>query len=192
MIANTGRHNRNSIRLKGFDYSQAGFYFVTICTQNRECLFGQIIEKRIVLADPGKMIDRWYHEIQNKFIEIQCDEYKIMPNHIHFIIHNKGNVGADQRVCPNDAQNNQFEGEHKGSPLHRIVQWFKTMTTNEYIRRIKQDGWGPIHGKLWQRSYFERIIRNEKELNRIREYVINQPHKMGRRYRKPSKLELIL
>ena len=63
------------------------------------------------------------------------------------------------------------------SSLPKIVQWFKTMTTNEYIRRIKQDGWKPFTGKLWQRNYYEHIIRNEIELKRIREYIINNPLK---------------
>ncbi|MGB9853103.1 MAG: transposase, partial [Candidatus Kapaibacteriota bacterium] len=62
-----------------------------------------------------------------------------------------------------------------GSPLHKIVQWFKTMTTNEYIRNVKNNGWEPFDKKLWQRNYYEHIIRNEKELNKIREYIINNP-----------------
>jgi len=68
-------------------------------------------------------------------------------------------------------------GEHTGSPIHRVVQWFKTMTTNEYIRGVKQNGWQPFPGKLWQRNYWERIIRDENELNRIRQYIINNPLK---------------
>ena len=64
-----------------------------------------------------------------------------------------------------------------GSPLRRVVQWFKTMTTNEYIRGIKQNGWQPLKGKLWQRNYWEHIIRDENDLNRYREYIINNPLK---------------
>jgi len=99
-----------------------------------------------------------------------------MPNHFHAIIKNIGvdPVGADLCVCPGDYQDGpttgkaipekRVTGEHKGSPLHRVIQWFKTMTTNEYIRGVKQHGWTPFPGKLWQRNYYEHVIRNEKEM----------------------------
>jgi REP element-mobilizing transposase RayT len=139
---NPNIHHRKSIRLKNYDYSQAGLYFITICVQNQECLFWEI-------------------------------------------------VGADLRVCPNDEigvcpnidnetkydQTIQIEGEHIGSPLHRVVQWFKTMTTNEYIRGVKNLGWQPFNGKLWQRNYWEHIIRNEQSYKTISEYIINNPEK---------------
>jgi putative transposase len=100
-----------------------------------------------------------------------------MPNHSHVIITKIGKapVGADLRVCPNDNRQECTSGEHTGSPLHRVIQWFKTMTTNEYIRGVKQHGWTPIPSKLWQRNYYEHIVRNEKELARIREYIRNNP-----------------
>ncbi|PXF56977.1 MAG: hypothetical protein C4B58_11525 [Deltaproteobacteria bacterium] len=159
-------HHRRSIRLKGYDYSQTGAYFVTICTQNRECLFGKIVDKEMILNDPGRMVEKWYRELENKFADIVCDQCTIMPNHIHFVI--QTGVGADLRVCPDT-------GEHIGSPLHTVIQWFKTMTTNEYIRGVKQNGWSTFPGKLWQRNYYEHIVRNENELNRIREYIVNNP-----------------
>ena len=199
------RHRR-SIRLPGYDYSQAGAYFITICVQNRACLFGEIIDREMRLNDSGLMVHRWYTELENKFPDIQCHEFVCMPNHVHCIVahvygnHVDGNVvvvGADLRVCPDSMSppiwcNRQSlsgeqttheqttceqttEGEHAGSPLHRVVQWFKTMTTNEYIRHVKQDGWPPFKGKLWQRNYWEHIIRNEQELIRIRDYIKNNP-----------------
>jgi len=123
-------HHRKSIRLKGYDYSRSGLYFITICTQNREYLFGEIA------------------------------------------------VGADLRVCPNNATTGETTtGEHVGSPLHCVVQWFKTMTTNEYIRGVKNNGWQRFDGKLWQRNYWEHIIRDENECRRIAEYIINNPKK---------------
>ncbi|MFH1007719.1 MAG: transposase [Candidatus Latescibacterota bacterium] len=98
-----------------------------------------------------------------------------MPNHIHGLIQN---AGADLQVCPNDDPDEYAEhaqGEHPGSPLPRVLQWFKTMTTNAHIHGVKQHDWPPFHGGLWQRSYYERIIRNDGESNRIREYLINDP-----------------
>ena len=189
--------------MKGYDYSQPGLYFVTICVQNRDCLFGKIIDKKMYPNDAGKMIEKWYYELQNKFPDIKCDEMIVMPNHFHCIIHN---VGADLRVCPNpnpnpntttettpdkfpniknemlgerdrnilgerdenmlgereitgkqDADENDdgervLLGEHIGSPLHGVLQWFKTMTTNEYIRGVKTLGWQRFNRKLWQRN----------------------------------------
>ncbi|QLH54999.1 MAG: hypothetical protein CH6_4535 [Candidatus Kapaibacterium sp.] len=204
-------HHRRSIRLKDYDYSQAGAYFVTICTQNRECLFGNIENGKMVLNDAGKMIEKWYFELPNKFPDIHCDQYIIMPNHIHFIIINVGadlcvcpnkngninrgehtnkgkhvglplhptnnTVGADLRVCPEKNSIHTDRGEHIGSPLPRVVQWFKTMTTNDYINNVKNNGWRPFYRKLWQRNYYEHVIRNENELIRIREYIMNNPLK---------------
>ncbi|MCD4825639.1 MAG: hypothetical protein K8S55_13675 [Phycisphaerae bacterium] len=184
------RHHRRSIRLKGYDYSQAGAYFVTICTQDRECLFGEIVDGKMVLNDAGRMICRWYSELKNKYPDIRCDEFVCMPNHTHFVIINAGgNVRADRPgvrpgVRPDVQPDSMGEtskpsktGEHAGSPLRAVVQWFKTMTTNEYIRGVKQHGWTPFPGKLWQRNYYDHIVRNEHEMNRIREYIANNPLK---------------
>jgi putative transposase len=211
MNYNPNIHHRRSIRLKGYDYSQAGLYFITICVKNRKCLFGEIedagrhispdnseikneyISQAITLNDAGKMIENWYNELENKFPDIKCHEMVVMPNHIHCIVEN---VGADLRVCPiinvlpddvsiptciessdGIATPVGVEGEHIGSPLHRVVQWFKTMTTNEYIRGVKTLGWQPFNGKLWQRNYYEHIIRNDQSYNRISNYIRNNPAK---------------
>ncbi len=165
-------NRRSIIRLPGYDYSQPGAYFVTMCAQNRTCLFGNVVAGKIVLNDAGRMIKRWYFELENKFPDIFCDEYVIMPNHFHTIIIN---VGADLRVCPGKMIKPDKMGEHTGSPLRKIIQWFKTMTTNEYIRGVKQNGWQSFPGKLWQRNYYERIIQNENELHKIRQYIRNNP-----------------
>ena len=154
-------YNRRSIRLKEYDYSQCGAYFITVCTKNRECYFRNNSVK--------EMIQKWWAELPNKFQNVELDEFVIMPNHIHGIV---AIVGADLCVCPNEKM-----GEHTGSPLPKIVQWFKTMTTNECIQNIKQFEWEPFCGKLWQRNYYEHIIRNEIELNKTREYIINNPSK---------------
>ncbi len=199
-------HHRRSIRLQGYDYSQAGAYFVTICSQNRQCLFGEIVNGELRLNDAGEMICRWYEELGNKFPDIECDAFVCMPNHVHFVVVNvgadlcvrPGSNSRDLRVRPDresayhpkgqthrsapttETDMDKQQGEHtgsplQGSPLQRVVQWFKTMSTNEYIRGVKQCGWSPFPGKLWQRNYWEHIIRNESELNRIREYIHNNP-----------------
>ena len=162
------KKHRKSIRLKGYDYSQVGAYFVTICMNRRVCLLGDVVNGKMVLNDTGKLVDRWWVNLSGRFSNIELDQYVVMPNHFHGII---SIVGADQCVCPK----NPKEGEHTGSPLHRIIQWFKTMSTNEYIHAVKQMGWTAFDKKLWQRNYYEHIIRNENEMFRIREYVQNNP-----------------
>ena len=181
---NPDKHHRKSIRLKGYDYSQAGLYFITICCQNKVHLFGNVINKQMILNDAGKMIEKWFNELQNKFPDVKCHEMVVMPNHIHFIIENIGSVGADLCVCPNDSNFPKTEkrvseilGEHAGSPLHRVLQWFKTMSTNEYIRGVKNNNWIPFDGKLWQRNYWEHIIRNDQSYQKISDYIINNPSK---------------
>ncbi len=185
---NPNKHHRRSIRLKGYDYSQEGLYFITICVKDRECLFGKIENNEMILNDAGKMLNKWWKKIPEKFPDIELDVYQIMPNHFHAIVFNKGiGVGANPCVCPiSDNENDLYInldaptpilGEHMGSPLHGIVQWFKTMSTNEYIRGVKTLGWKPFNGKLLQRNYYEHIIRNEKSYQTIADYIVNNPAK---------------
>ena len=110
---------------------------------------------------------------------------KIMPNHFHCIIKN---VGADLCVCPDKSLRDQrILGEHTDSPIHHVVQWFKTMTTNEYIRGVKNNNWQRFDDKLWQLNYWEQIIRNEKSYKTISEYVANNPDKWNEDKLNPSK-----
>jgi putative transposase len=131
-----------------------------------------LIHPQMILNDAGQMIEKWYHKIEDKFPGIRCHEMIVMPNHFHCFIENTGTtadvVGADPCVCP---------VEHMGSPLHCVVRWFKTMTTNEYIRGVKNKNWSPFDGKLWQRDYWEHIIRNNKSYQTISEYILNNPLK---------------
>ncbi|MBK2025708.1 transposase [Francisella philomiragia] len=162
--------NRKNLRLKYYDYSSNGAYFVTICVNNRECLFGDIIDGQMCLNDAGLMIDEIYHDLENKFTNIQCGEYVVMPNHVHCVIHIcndiKSNVGVNLCVDPK-----LEKGEHAGTPLNKIIQWFKTMTTNAYINGVKTKNWQPFDKRLWQRNYYEHIIRNEKSYNEIVKYI---------------------
>ena len=111
---------------------------------------------------------------------------EIHPNHIHgviIIVEPDDAVGANPRVRsenprvrPESRQGQTLGQTHGSAPtLGKIMQWFKTMTTNAYIRGVKQDGWEPFPGKLWQRNYYERIVRNERGLNAVRQYIQNNP-----------------
>ncbi len=178
-------HHRRSIRLKGYDYRRAGGYFVTIVTQGRDMLFGEVVNGEMILNDAGEMIVRWWLELPNKFPNVNVDIFVVMPNHFHgiiFIIDDAelSVVGDDLRVVPGLGDDDR--GEHAGSPQHRpnaplsqMIQWFKTMTTNEYIRGVKNLGWKPFNGKVWQRDYYEHIIRNPSAADRIAHYIEANP-----------------
>jgi len=108
-------HKRRSIRLKGYDYSQCGLYFITVCAQNRECLFGEIVNGNMFKNPCGEMIVKWVNEIGNKFEDVRIQSFIVMPNHFHAII---DTVGADLCVCPDRPQGEHAtQGEHAGSPL---------------------------------------------------------------------------
>jgi REP element-mobilizing transposase RayT len=164
------KYNRHSIRLKEYDYSQVGGYFVTICTQNKLTLLESVPVQT--------MLKIWWDKLPAKFTGVEIDQFIAMPNHIHGILFITGTDDCRGRpVClPKN------KGEHMGSPLQKpslssIVQWFKTMTTNEYISGVKLGKWQPFEKRFWQRNYFEHIIRDESKLNRIREYILDNPLK---------------
>jgi len=185
-------NNRQSLRLDEYDYSTPGVYFVTICVNKHLCLFGGIEDEDMKVNAAGRMVWKWWNELNNKFEIIQTDEAVVMPNHFHgiVIINENSNVGA--ALCGRPTKHQQMDGNNNKPPntpgqphrvaptsLFDVMEWFKTMTTNEYIRNVKQSGWLPFHKKLWQRSYYDRIVRDEDELNSIREYVMYNPLKWG-------------
>jgi len=174
-------HHRRSIRVPSYDYSQDGWYFVTICTQNREDMFGEIAKDQMWLNNAGFMVKTWWQKVTGKFPSVQIDEYVVMPNHFHGIINIVGATlcgrpdvdVADGKLAQT---HNRLGQSHRIAPtLGVIVNWFKTMTTNEYIWGVKEKDWMPFPGKLWQRNYYEHIIRDEDELNRFRQYIADNP-----------------
>lgn len=167
-----GKQRRRPNRLKGFNYAEPGAYFVTIITQDRTCLFGEINNGVMQINKAGQAIKPWWFELKQKFSTVETDEFVIMPNHLHgIVVITEGIVGADLRVGPPVERT----GAHTGAPLPTIIQWFKTMTTNEYIRGVKTLGWPMIRGQLWQRSYYDHIIRDADSLHRIRQYIVDNP-----------------
>ena len=123
----------------------------------------------------GAMVGDWWDRLESKFPWISVDESIVMPNHVHGILL----VGADPRVRPP-------VGQH-AEPLPKVMQWFKTMTTNAYIRGVKAEGWEPFQARLWQRSYYERVIRNENELYQARRYIAGNPSKWTEDVENPAK-----
>jgi len=183
------RHHRRSIRLKGHDYAQAGVYFVTICTQGRECLFGEVVNDRMQLNDAGRMMESAWLDLPNRFPTVELDEFVIMPNHMHgIIVIVAADVGAGlvpalgvDLVPTPDATASRATTRVAPTAtrpkLGDIVGVYKSITTDEYIVGVKQCGWPRFDRKLLQRNYYEHIIRNERELDAIRRYIANNPLK---------------
>ena len=186
------RFQRRSIRLKDFDYSETGYYFITICAKNRECLFGGMINFEMRLNDAGQMMEKWWKELNHKFPRVQTDTFAVMPNHFHGII-GLCDVGAALRGRPGLDANIPSSGRPpRGAPtLGHIIDWFKTMTTNAYIRGVRQHGWAPFPGQLWQRNYYERVIRNDDELFQIRQYIQENPLKWDLDPENPRRVETL-
>lgn len=183
MKYNPDIHHRRSIRLCGYDYSQAGFYFVTICTQGRHHLFGDIVDGTVQFTDAGEMVRTVWEGIPSHYPGVEIDQFVVMPNHFHGIA---VIVGAGPRACLNgDGQPEQKGQPHPigqprgvaptGYSLPDVVHRFKTMTTKKYVDGVKSHGWQRFDGKLWQRNYWEHIVRNEQELFRIRQYIETNP-----------------
>lgn len=183
---NPNIHHRRSIRLKGYDYSKAGLYFITICCQDRACLFGDVVRGEMILNDAGKMANECWLNIPKHFPNAVLHEYIIMPNHIHGIIEltNVINVGAENFRPDNKININSFDNAMKNvigaenfpplrSPsktIGSIVRGFKIGVTT-WMRNNTD-----IHD-VWQRNYYEHIIRNKQSYKTISEYIINNPTK---------------
>lgn len=161
---------RRSVRLRGYDYSHAGAYFITICTQNRHCRFGNITEGAMVLNDAGRAVaDCWLH-IPDHFPHVELDEWVVMPNHIHGIVIIVG-VNNHSPVQSNNDSPPSANAPHPTGTARTIgsmVRGFKIGVTQWYRQRS-------VSSKIWQRNYWDHIIRNESELNRIRRYILDNP-----------------
>lgn len=155
-------HHRRSIRLKGYDYAQAGLYFITICTKNRQCIFGNILNLQMILNAAGKIADECWQAIPKHFPNAILHEFVVMPNHVHGIIELTNLVGAKD-VSPRQAQ---FKSPSKtiGSVVRGykigVIKWCRN-NTNIF--------------DVWQRDYYEHIIRDEMAYQRIARYIINNP-----------------
>ena len=282
------RHHRRSIRLKGYDYSQAGAYFITICTQDRACLFGKVVNGEMRLNDAGRMVLAEWNMLPERFPHVVLDAFVVMPNHVHGIVvitnpatddtattaptivgtglvpvPNAGTMGAvpnagamgaapdagtmgtvpdagamgavpdagtmgaapdagtmgaapdagtmgavpnagTMGAVPDDGATTRVAptaativgtglvpvpnagattrvaptvGDIVAPTVGDIVGAFKSRVTVEYIRGVKTSGWPPFRGRLWQRNYYEHIIRNERALNAIRQYIIENPRR---------------
>ncbi len=157
--------NRKSIRLKNYNYSQPGMYYVTICVNNRKYLFGDIYNEKMILNKYGRIIQKEWCKTEKIRKNIELDEFIIMPNHIHGII----NI---VRAHCNVPVHNHVEKFGCSTPnsIPTIVKLFKSTTTKQ-INQLRNMPKQPI----WQRNYYEHTIRTEFNLNRIRHYILDNP-----------------
>jgi len=175
MKYNPEKHHRRSVRLPKYDYSQPGGYFVTIVTKDRACLFGKIVDGKMVLNEYGLIAKTVWNDLPNHY-NITLDEYVIMPNHIHGIIIINDIVGAiHESPLRMDIK------QRRKMMLPKIIGRFKTSSSKKINVLRKTPG-----QHLWQRNYWEHVIRNENELNRIREYIINNPLQWAMDYDNPA------
>jgi putative transposase len=174
---NPNIHHRRSIRLKNYDYSQEGFYFITICTENRINLFGTINNDEMELNDAGKMVENEWIALQERFPQIEQHEYIVMPNHFHGILEIKSlEQNAENKISEeNDTKNKTLETQKLGD----FIGAFKSITTLKYIQGVKanQKDFLPFEKRIWQRNYYENIIRNEKTFYTIANYINENPKK---------------
>jgi REP element-mobilizing transposase RayT len=171
-----GLPQRRSIRLKGYDYSQAGLYFITICCQDRICLFGDVVKGEIILNEAGKMVETEWLNLPDRFKNIELHESVIMPNHFHGILKIVGvTLVVARNVGIAENQIGQPQGIAPTKTIGDMMDAYKSITTVNYIRGVKTLNWQPFNGKLWQCNYWEHIIRNEQSYRRISVYIINNP-----------------
>ena len=171
MSYDPNRHHRHSIRLKGYDYSQAGAYFVTIVTRNRECLFGEVVDGEMRLDAVGQIVAESWQWLAAQYDYVTLDAWVVMPNHLHGIIVITDGAGGGRgddggRVGLRTAPT----APAKRKTVGRLVGAFKTVST----KRINEQRGAP-GAQVWQRNYYEHIIRDQASLNRIREYIQNNP-----------------
>jgi putative transposase len=211
---------RQSHRLKDFDYSSPGAYFITINAQTRGVnWFGMVTRDEIELNDAGLMIQRELKNLTTRFSSLELDTYIIMPDHIHVILVLQNNANdesmqsnrrgdlhgrpATQRqhtfaIAANAGIENQSNPTRKNRDPHDVINHasdrattrvaptngvvlcdvvggFKSLTTNQYIKGVRESGWSPFEKRFWQRDYFERVLRDDVELETRRKYIVENP-----------------
>jgi len=146
-------YNRKNIRLKNYDYRQNGLYFVTICIQNRDHLLGEISDNEHCIYDSGVMVQSVWNNLSQYYLGVKLHDFVVMPNHIHGII----------------------ELENSDLDLSEIIRRFKIFTTHQYIKGVHDKNWQSFYKRLWQRNYYEHIIRDDESLKQLQQYILNNP-----------------
>ncbi len=163
---------RKPIRLREYDYSTPGSYFITICVNEKKHLFGKIHNREMFLNRFGKIAQKCWIEIPNYFPTITLDEFVIMPNHLHGILIISGSTLTN-------INGESFATRAGASPaptIPYVVGVYKSLVTKEILEIVKKNNKNYFLGKIWQRGFYDHIIRSEKSLEKIREYIITNPY----------------
>jgi putative transposase len=178
MTANNRHHHRRSIRLPAYDYSGEGPYYVTICTQDRLCLFGRVANGEMALNERGRFVQQCWDELTGHYAGIELDAFVIMPNHVHGIVVITGGAYRRGGVTPPLLQRvgdergvgtTPLQGTRKHT-LGQIMAYYKYQTT----KIINQINNSPGR-RIWQRNYWEHVIRNDNSYDTIRQYILENP-----------------
>ena len=196
MLTNQKQPYRRSVRLQSYDYSQSGIYFVTMCTQDQICMFGEIVNGEMYLNAAGSIAQSTWNTLPERFPHVELDQYVVMPNHIHGIVvlagstsmrrgdiytaevperfmHAKGKVYRDHTT--------NMALQHSGiNQVHTADAIKRVPTLGEIIRTFKGAATYRIRSEgkrdfAWLGRYYEHIIRNDDDLDRIRQYIVNNP-----------------
>ena len=171
MSFNPDIQHRRSVRLRGWDYSGPGVYYITICTHRRECLFGEVLDGAMRLNQAGEMAEACWRAIPGHTQRIELDEWVVMPNHVHgIIVILDTSVGARHAVPLRETT--EVFGKPKPDSLSTVVRSFKSAVTKN-INHFR-DTPGSL---LWQRSFYDHIVRTQPDLDQIRQYIDENPMK---------------
>jgi putative transposase len=179
MKYNPDKHHRRSIRLQGYDYASPGAYFVTICTHQRQCLFGVVVGGELRLNEFGQIAQSHWLRLPNYHSHLRLDEFVVMPNHVHeILVLADSPVGAgfdvnltvttDKSLAKPAPTHASQQTKHHGIP--EIIRGFKTFSAR-YINQNRKTKGVPV----WQRNYYEHIVRDEASLQHLRQYIQNNP-----------------
>ena len=159
-------HHRRSLRWHKHDYASPGGYYATICVEGFRCLFGNVSAGVMDLNEAGRMVDSHWRAIPARFPAIQLDEWVVMPNHFHGILHIAGTAfdGALERA-----------GTRPAPTLGDAIGSFKSLTTDGYIIGVRQLRWPGFERRVWERNFYDHVIRNDDELEKIRQYIRRNP-----------------
>jgi putative transposase len=164
-------HHRRSVRIPGYDYSAEGMYFITICVDGRRCLFGDVVEDVLELNDVGRVIDATWRWLAEQYDHVELGPYIVMPNHVHGIILLTSGEGVSRNAPTISSVSETIRSPEKPrKPIGQLVGAFKTVSTKKINVLCGTPG-----AVLWQRNYWEHVVRNEKSFEEIARYIDNNP-----------------
>ena len=175
MVMNFSPPNRRSLRLREYDYGAMGAYFVTVCTKDRISLFGEIDHGSMILNEFGDIVTACWSDLPHHFSKLQLDCFTVMPNHIHGLIEI-----TDKR--PANSVGAQHAAPAPSAPVHHSPRNVQPGSLGAIVRSYKAESsrrmnllYGTQGATIWQRNYYEHVVRDESELQRVREYIVNNP-----------------